>query len=76
MIYKDREVCREIYDVSVTGDHDDIQVMEAFFVDDDSALNDTELDWVQNNCYSELYEIWLNNVIGLAEQRADLIMGR
>jgi RNA binding exosome subunit len=46
---------------------DDIQIISAYYVDDNSEVPDHICDWIQDNYADAIFEQWLEQQQGIAE---------
>lgn len=67
---------KEVY-VSVYGKYDDdIQIDEAYYMDTETPLTDSEIEQVMNDYSSEIYEEWYENQVCAAEYYRDSMEDR
>jgi hypothetical protein len=66
MILKDNNG-KEVELHAVMHDHDDIEIIEAYYVDTGIALSDDEIDELQDSNHSEIYQEAYENAVMAAE---------
>lgn len=58
--------------IEVYGKHDDdIQIVEAYYLDTGEDLHDEEVDYIMRTYDSEIYQEWYENQIAAAEAYHD-----
>lgn len=68
MIYVKNKQGRTI-EISVIGLYgDDIQVNEAYYLDDpEEEVSENDIDYISENFQDEMYEDWFNNQVTISE---------
>jgi hypothetical protein len=70
MIVKD-STGREVY-ITVYGRYiDDIEIDEAYYMDDESDVPNDEIDFILDNYASEIEEAWMDRQCSMAEDLMD-----
>lgn len=58
-------------DVDVHGVQDDVQIVRAVYLDDESDVSDDEVDYIRQTYSSELDSMWYDNQISRAESASE-----
>ena len=67
---------REIEIDGVCGEADDVQIDNCFYVDGDEEVTSEDIDYIMHTYGDELYGEYMDQAIGRAEDRYDLLNDR
>jgi hypothetical protein len=62
---------KQVY-VRVSGRYvDDLEITDAYYIDDDTEVSDDEIDFIMDNYQEEMSEAWFENQCSMADDIMD-----